>query len=209
MKVRIEGGELRIDVMALVESLGPKDRATVAQFLCANEYLWKAVLDCVTDERGYYFKDDEEGVWWFDRRTVLELRQKLIPLMPDVARLSVEEALRQRDEANREKERHSRWAWKMFHAWPKEEWRQRPELEPFALADVTPFCGHDRAYFHQIPGANYCCACLRRKQDAMVEALQAEERMSHGFDSPEDLRRERLKADELRRKALARAEEKP
>src|SRR6185312_12957780 len=102
MKAKIEDGELKIDLVALVESLPMDERNNLARFLVADELLWRAVLDCVADPSryaGHYFKDDADGEWWFSHETVLQLREKLIPIMPEVARLAVEEALRQRNQA--------------------------------------------------------------------------------------------------------------
>lgn len=129
MKVKIEGGELKIDLLALVESLPKDGRNNLARFLVADEMLWRAVLDCVSDDSkyaGHYFRDDADGEWWFTHETVMELREKLIPIMPEVARLAVEEALRQRNQAIADKERSDRWAWKLFHSWPDGEWMRRP-----------------------------------------------------------------------------------
>lgn len=129
MKAKVEGGELRIDLLALVEALPNKDRNDLARYLVADELLWRAVLECVTDDSkyfGHYFKDDEEGEWSFHHTTVLKLRELLVPLMPEIARLAVEEALRQRNQAQENERRTDAWAWKLYHAWPRDEWRSRP-----------------------------------------------------------------------------------
>lgn len=126
---KVERGELKIDIQKLVDMLDKEDRKRLARQLVADEHLWRAVLECVSDDSkyaGHYFRDDEEGEWWFSHKTVQELREKLIPIMPEVARLAVEEALRQRNQARADKERVDAWAWKLFHAWPREHWRQRP-----------------------------------------------------------------------------------
>lgn len=132
MKVKIEKGVIQLDVGELVDAMSPEDKRRVARQLCADTHLIKAILEIVADQGesgyGHYFTDDEDGEWWFDSRTTLELREKLIPLMPVAAQQAVREALYQRDQAMAAERRTSSWAWKMYHAWPDEHWRDRPEL---------------------------------------------------------------------------------
>jgi hypothetical protein len=129
MKAEIKDSRLTIGLLDLIETLSEADRAEVARYLCASAVLMKAVLDNVV--KGEFFEEDERGTWWFDRRELLELREKLIPVLPDVAAKIAAEALHQRDQAVAEKERHERWAWKMYHAWPKTYWRDQPDIEAF------------------------------------------------------------------------------
>lgn len=126
MKATIEKGDLKIDVQELVQALDAETRKVIAQFLCADELLIQAVLECVVD--GHYFTDDEQGPWWFDHRTVLALQEKLKPLMGEAAKNALDEALRQRDYEKKQRERVDRWAWRMYHRWPREHLRERPEL---------------------------------------------------------------------------------
>src|SRR5258708_6832597 len=127
----IEKGVLKINLLNLVSSLDKHDHNELCKYLVADDNLWKAILECVSDDSryfGHYFKDDEDGEWSFSSKTVLELREKLIPLMPEIARLSVREALQQRNEAVAESERYKKWAWRMYHTWP-DHYRPIPELD--------------------------------------------------------------------------------
>lgn len=124
MKAKLENGKVTIDLQDLIDTLSLDDCRDVARHVVADEYLFKAVLECVA--KGEYFTDDERGAWWFDERTVLEMRAKLLPLMPEIAREAVEAALHQRDEAKAESERHRRWAYQLYHAWPDAHWSARP-----------------------------------------------------------------------------------
>jgi hypothetical protein len=131
MKAKIVMGKLEIDLSELVESLSPEEKASFARTLVANDYLFAGVLQCVTDDSryvGHYFTDDPDGEWWFDARKVLELREKLVPLMPSVAQGAVLEALRQRNAAQEQEKRMSDWAWKLYHRWPPERLNCRPNL---------------------------------------------------------------------------------
>lgn len=147
-KFKVENGELRIDLIALAESLSEVEHRSLARALIAEEQLFKAVLECVADDSqngfGHYFNDEDGGPWWFAPRTVLEMRQKLIPLMSEIAASSVREALRQRDAAIAERDRHSAWAWRMHHAWPECSLRGRPELaSPAYNSPCCRTCGMD------------------------------------------------------------------
>lgn len=137
MKAKIENGKLTIDLPELLESLSEQERKEAARFLVAEPELFAAVLECVADESrfGHFFSDDPSGPWSFDTRCVLSLREKLMPLMPIIAREAVREALHQRDQAQADERRWHDWAWKLFHAWPKEEWHLRPKLPDWAYAE--------------------------------------------------------------------------
>lgn len=128
MKAKIENGDITISVEELVYALSKEDVARVARMVAAKEHLFAAVLECVSSERrnGNYFTDDPDGEWWFDPRSLLDLREKLLPLMSDIARGAVTEALRQRDVAREEEARTRDWAWRLYHAWPDGRWDSRP-----------------------------------------------------------------------------------
>lgn len=126
MKVKIENSVLTVDLQELVDSLSKEEQRHFARHLVADKELFAAVLECVADESGlgHYFEDEES--WWFGSDNVLELRQKLLPLMPAIARGAVQAALQQRDAAKAEAERYRSWAFKLYHAWPDDRWHTRP-----------------------------------------------------------------------------------
>src|SRR4051812_39524102 len=114
MKLKIESGELRIDVQELIQSMDQETKTNVARHLVASEQLFKAVLECVTT--GAFHLDDGDGNWWFCAESVAKLREQLIPLMPEVTRELVREVLRQRDSASQEERRWRDAYWKVWHA---------------------------------------------------------------------------------------------
>lgn len=128
MKLKIENGTLKIDLNELVEALDQEQRTALARHLVADELLFRAVLECVSDEGrfGHFFTDDGDGDWWFSPEKLLELREKLIPLLPAIARGAVEEALRQRNQAKADGKRHHDWAYNLYHAWPELYLDRRP-----------------------------------------------------------------------------------
>lgn len=135
MKLKIEKGTLSFELSDLVDAMDQQQKDELAKVLVADERLFGAVLELVADTSasgyGHFFNDDENGAWWFNARTTRELREKLLPLMPQAAQEVIATLKNERDQALAEKERHDRWAWKLYHAWPQEHWRARPEAEPF------------------------------------------------------------------------------
>ncbi len=112
MKIKTDGFKLTIDLCDLVESLGKDDHVKLARLVAADKQLFAGVLECVaSDSRlGHYFADDTDGSWWFDSAALLELREKLVPLMTEIARGAVTEALRQRNDAQQKEREATTWA---------------------------------------------------------------------------------------------------
>lgn len=132
MKAKLVKGELIIDIADVLAGLSKEERRDLARSLVADDVLFAAVLECVASDGhfGRFFTEDPDGEWWFDNRKLLELREKLLPLMPEIARGAVKEALRQRNEAQSLEARTSAWAWRMYHAWPAGQTRCRPDGPP-------------------------------------------------------------------------------
>ena len=132
MKVTTSGFKLTIDLGDLVESLDKNDVVKLARLVAADKQLFAAVLECVASESrvGGYFADAEEGEWWFGSEALLELREKLLPMMPSIARGAVEAALQQRNSAKADQDRYRSWAFALYHAWPDSHFRTRPAGPP-------------------------------------------------------------------------------
>lgn len=135
MKLTIEKGVLGIDLRELVDEMTEEQRVDMCRYLVADQRLFANVLEIVAD--GHYNSDDQEGHWWFGREAVAELRLKLLPLLGDAMRGVIGELLRQRKQAQEDERRHREWAYRLFHAWPRDEWRSRPE-GPADFVSVPP-----------------------------------------------------------------------
>jgi len=131
-KLTLKDGVLSVSIRELLDYMDKETLRRVLRYAIAQEDLFGAVLDCVADDSrfGYFF----DGEWHFDVRRVLELREKLLPLMPTIARNAVLEALHQRNDAKADAERMHRWAWQLYHAWPRDFTRHRPEIPDWAPA---------------------------------------------------------------------------
>lgn len=129
VKAAIKDGRISFDLAEFVEGLGAEDRRTLARMLGAKRELFASVAECLGDDsrHGYYANDDDDGAWWFDTNFVLEAREKLLPLMPQIARHAVHQALVERNLAKEEARRMNEWAWKLYHAWPRGQEHARPD----------------------------------------------------------------------------------
>ena len=127
--MKLVDGKLVLSVQEIADGLSTKERVDLIRHVAADETLFAAVLECVVDpsQWGRFFDND----WHFGHQRTMELREKLIPLMSDVAREVVAEALRQRNSARADGARHTAWAWTMYHAWPRDDWAARPPLPDF------------------------------------------------------------------------------
>lgn len=130
MKIKVEKGVMKIELADLVAELSAHDAKELARQLVADKELFGAVLECVADDSrycGHFFSTDPDGAWSFDRTAVLELREKLIPLMPEISKQIIRAALQQRNDERTKAARMWDWAWKMYHMWP-DTGKSRPEL---------------------------------------------------------------------------------
>jgi len=124
MKITIENGTITFDCLEFVQEMDNETRAEVARFVAADEKLFEAVCDFVA---GGSFFDDDRSPWWFDSTVRAKLTERLMPLMPDATRALVRELIRQRDQAALLEKQLRDDYWKLWHAFPREEWRLRPE----------------------------------------------------------------------------------
>lgn len=127
MKVTIKGSELTICMNDFADSLDDKARGELLKHLCGQERLFGAILECLSSDDDSFF----EGEWWFGKSTMLELREKLLPLMDDNARRAVRTALEQRNLALADSARHAKFAWDMYHAWPDRESQRKLSIPDF------------------------------------------------------------------------------
>jgi hypothetical protein len=100
IKAKLEKFSLTIDLRELVNELPEEAKVEIAKLIGADDHAWRQMLEALVSDRfGTYNLTDEHGAWWFDSSTMLEIRKKLIPMLPEVARLAVEQALLERDRA--------------------------------------------------------------------------------------------------------------
>lgn len=81
--MKIEKGELIIDILELVASMDDAQQNEVGKFIGAQERLFEAVVGALSDPSGWFYEDD--GLWWLDETFMSRLRQRLVPMMDTVA----------------------------------------------------------------------------------------------------------------------------
>jgi len=121
-----DDGNLVLPLDEIFEKMTLEAKREAAKLLAASPIVMGAVLDCVVS--GMFFTDDPRGAWWFGERDVQELREKLMPLMNDIAREAVRGALAQRNAAQADARRQDMRASRLFHAWPEGMEHLRPSL---------------------------------------------------------------------------------
>jgi hypothetical protein len=124
VKLNLTRGALSFELSDLVSEMNEAQRTDLCRSLVAEDRLFMNVLEVIAD--GHYNRDDEDGEWWFNREKLAELRQKLLPLVDDAMRGLIAELVRQRKQSELDAERHRKWAYELYHAWPRDEWRARP-----------------------------------------------------------------------------------
>lgn len=125
MKLTLTKGALSFDLSDLVDSMDQAQRDELCRYLLCQEKLFAAVLEAAAG--GHFFEEDADGSWWFGSASTAALREQLMPLMPAITRDLVAEQISQRKQAQTDADRHREWAYKLYHAWPQDHWRQRPE----------------------------------------------------------------------------------
>ena len=110
-KLKIENGELRIDMEYLVKAMSEEQLREFAQHIVFREVLTEGVIDMLAE--GYLWED----CWWMGGDTFQDLREKLIHMMPDVAKEAIVELRNERESARNEAKQWRDVAWKLERMW--------------------------------------------------------------------------------------------
>jgi len=129
--MKVEKGELRIDVEELINSLPPEEKAKIAKLIGADIHAWAQMAEAIADPAGFFNADE---CWWHGSDAMLEVRAKLLPLAPENARRVAEKLQQQLDQEKADTRRHSNWAWAMYHARSGFDGARWPELPDWAPA---------------------------------------------------------------------------
>lgn len=130
MKVN-EDGDVVFEPLEWVDSMTPAARLHLLHHLAGSDQIIEAAIQSVMGE--WFFDGDMPdecvGGWWNSMSR--ELQAKLIPLMPEIAKRLIAQLLVELKDVEKDRRRHSSWAWAMYHAWPQDAWRSRPLLPEF------------------------------------------------------------------------------
>lgn len=186
MNIKVEQGELRIDVETLINSLAADGKKQIAKLIGADEEAWRQMAEALADPDGYFNGDE---MWWMGTDHLLSVRGKLIPLMPEQYQYAAREWQRQLDAAKADAKRYADWAWQMWHAhhgWQTDPvpW---PELPPWAPAAREEMRVRDAApkmlealgavEWAGGPSVDRCPFCNRQKGDGHREECKLADAM--------------------------------
>lgn len=115
------GLTVQIDTYELLRKLSPEQRMDLGRHAAIEETLYQDLVDQLTS--GVTDCDS-----WCSSDELQKLREKLAPLMTEIAAKAVKELRREADAAKADAKRHSDWAWTMRHQWPPEHERSLPPL---------------------------------------------------------------------------------
>jgi hypothetical protein len=121
-----EGLVVKLDAYELLRALTPEQRMDLVRHAAIDEVLYKDLVDQLVS--GVTECDS-----WCSEQDLQRLRELLMPLMTDVAARAVSTLIQERDAARADAKRHSDWAWKMRHSWPREFERTLPPLPDYAF----------------------------------------------------------------------------
>lgn len=120
-----EGLVVKMDTYELLRALSPKERSDLVRHAAIDEIMYKDLVDQLVS--GVTDCDS-----WCSEQDLQRLRELLTPMMTEVAARAIATLIQERDAAKADAKRHSDWAWKMRHAWPREYERTRPPLPDYA-----------------------------------------------------------------------------
>lgn len=121
MKATINDGKLCIDVNDVIDELTTEEKLEFASSLVWEDTVLREVVRVLSDDLA------TDGFNY----NIFEMRKLLAEKMPDVLRSLVQGILMMWLREKKERQRADTWAWKMYHAWPEEYRKSRPELEPY------------------------------------------------------------------------------
>lgn len=178
--MKFNKGTIEIDISELVEAMTPEQKRAIAMQLGAEEYLIRATVESLV--AGGFFEDD--GVWWFDDRTLTELRAKLAPMMEEVAREAIRGLLQQVSRISADWKRDHDWAWKLYHAWPEGYWRSRPESSGFVSTPRTTDAEVDAALERAERRPCLACGAIHSMTAGCLAALAKDEAFDAAHPKP-------------------------
>ena len=104
---KVNGMNLEICLVSLVENLSDEDRDEVAKFLSFHKHLHEGLIQSLVEGGAW------EHEWWHG--DVAGLREKLLPLMKGIWKELVLDLITERDQAVLERKRWDKWAWQLYH----------------------------------------------------------------------------------------------
>ena len=135
--IRLDRDGLHIDVGFVMGGLSDETKSHLAMYLLTDDRLIQAVVEQMVDGITY----DDAGLWWsMSAEAIGRLRERLCEKLPEIAARAVKTLIHDRNAALAAAKQEWDWAWRLWHAWPEEHWRDRPEHPKY---ESTSFPGDD------------------------------------------------------------------
>ena len=131
MKVIINKGKMEIDTNELLLNLDEDNLIKLADTLSCQDLVIKNVSDQIIDGCTDVGSSGSEGVDSIHFTPLENARRRVAMKAGDVAKREIETLQRRLESAKRRMKNKEDWAWAMYHAWPDEYLRARPDIEAF------------------------------------------------------------------------------
>lgn len=129
---RERGPQLNIQLDDILSALSNDQRLELIRMVAMDDVIVQDIVDQLAT--GYTHDVSSLGDSFLN-----ECRIKLMPMMGEVAAQAIRQLVQERDNAKLDARRHNDWAWKLFHAWPRDaDRRNMPAIPDFGHAYKMP-----------------------------------------------------------------------
>lgn len=137
----VNNGKLTIWLEELVNALPEEVQIKIARNVGTKPDVYRTLCEMLVHPADFFIGDpDDDEPWWHEASMVHELRMKLLPLMPTIAKNIIARAMRARVAAERRLANSDKWNRDLRAAWPgsTESIPEPPPYEP-----TQPITGED------------------------------------------------------------------
>ena len=122
MRIKLDGTDVIISLWDILAELSADQKRALAEHLIWDNDIFNDLVECLATDR--VVTESFSG-------NIHTARLRLMELLPIMQQNIIRTLLWEKKAAQEEKERISRWAWELYHAWPKDGLNQRPLIEDF------------------------------------------------------------------------------
>lgn len=122
MRIKLEGTDFTISLWDLIQELSVEQKRGLAEHLVWDDDIFTDLVERLAIDR--VVTESFSG-------NIHKARLRLLELLPEMHRNVVRSLLWEKTQSQEKQRRMSRWAWAMYHAWPKSYPDQRPQLEDY------------------------------------------------------------------------------
>jgi hypothetical protein len=116
-----EQGNIKVDIYEVIDQFTDEQKQELARHVIVDEGVLMHYADVLTKE--FCGPNYNPAIY--------NARLRLIEQLPQAGREVIRTLMREVKQAQAEKGRAEQWAWKMYHAWPKEPYTRTPDMPKF------------------------------------------------------------------------------